>query len=126
MGCDAARWWASPCDAVVQIGSAYWLRVPVGNTHTDRCVPLHPQRKTLLDDWLLRRPEGLRSNLLFPDHGRPVNASRIVAAVRKTAERAGPGRVTPHQLRLALATQAINRACPWRPSPHSWDTSRCP
>ncbi|MEU4134426.1 hypothetical protein [Streptomyces wuyuanensis] len=60
-------------DAVVQIGSAYWLRVPVGKMHTDRYVPLHPQLKTLLDDWLLHRPEGLRSNLLFTDHGRPVN-----------------------------------------------------
>jgi integrase len=96
-------------DAVVQIGSAYWLRVPVGKMHTDRYVPLHPQLKTLLDDWLLHRPEGLRSDLLFTDHGRPVNASRIETAVRRAAERAGLGRVTPHQLRHTLATQAINR-----------------
>ncbi|WP_405649788.1 site-specific integrase [Streptomyces sp. NBC_00117] len=84
-------------------------RVPVGKMHTDRYVPLHPQLKTLLDDWLLHRPEGLRSNLLFTDHGRPVNASRIEAAVRKAAQQAGLGRVTPHQLRHTLATQAINR-----------------
>ncbi len=96
-------------DAVVQIGSAYWLRVPVGKMHTDRYVPLHPQLKVMLDDWLLHRPEGLRSDLLFTDHGRPVNASRVEAAVRKAAERAGLGRVTPHQLRHTLATQAINR-----------------
>ncbi|MER6327607.1 tyrosine-type recombinase/integrase [Streptomyces coelicoflavus] len=96
-------------DAVVQIGSAYWLRVPVGKMHTDRYVPLHPQLKTLLDDWLLHRPESLRSNLLFTDRGRPVNASRIEAAVRKAAQQAGLGRVTPHQLRHTLATQAINR-----------------
>jgi hypothetical protein len=96
-------------DAVVQIGSAYWLRVPVGKMHTDRYVPLHPQLKTLLDDWLLHRPEGLCSNLLFSDPGRPVNASRIEAAVRKAAQQAGLGRVTPHQLRHTLATQAINR-----------------
>ena len=30
-------------DAVVQIGSAYWLRVPVGKLHNDRYIPLHPQ-----------------------------------------------------------------------------------
>lgn len=83
-------------DAVVQIGSAYWLRVPAGTMHTDRYVPLH-------------RPEGLRSNPLFTDHGRAVNASRIEAAVRKAGERAGLGRVTPRQLRHTLATQAINR-----------------
>ena len=33
-------------DAVVQIGSAYWLRVPVGKLHNDRYIPLHPQLKT--------------------------------------------------------------------------------
>ncbi|WP_405996208.1 tyrosine-type recombinase/integrase [Streptomyces sp. NBC_00986] len=91
-------------DAVVQIGSAY-LRVQVGKMHTDRYVPLHPQLKTLLDDWLLHRPECLRSTLF----GRPVNASRIEAAVRNAARQAGLGRVTPHQLRHTLATQAINR-----------------
>ncbi|MFI2207125.1 tyrosine-type recombinase/integrase [Streptomyces sp. NPDC020192] len=32
-----------------------------------------------------------------------------MAAVRKAAQRAGLGRVTPHQLRHTLATQAINR-----------------
>jgi hypothetical protein len=42
-------------DAVVQIGSAYSLRVPVGKLHSDRYVPLHPQLKALLDDWLARR-----------------------------------------------------------------------
>ncbi|MEU9455813.1 site-specific integrase [Streptomyces sp. NPDC048277] len=61
-------------DAVVQIGSAYWLRVPVGKMHTGRYIPLHPQLKTLLDDWLLQQPEGLRSSLLFTDHGRPGEA----------------------------------------------------
>jgi hypothetical protein len=77
--------------------------------HTDRYVSLHPQLKAMLDDWLMRRLEGLRSKLLFTDHGRPVNASRIEQAVRRAAEQAGLGRVTPHQLRHTLATQAINR-----------------
>jgi site-specific recombinase XerD len=29
-------------DAVVQIGSAFWLRIPVGKLHNDRYIPLHP------------------------------------------------------------------------------------
>jgi len=29
-------------DAVVQIGSAYWLRVPVGKLHNDRYIPCTP------------------------------------------------------------------------------------
>jgi integrase len=35
-------------DAVIQIGSAYWLRVPIGKLHNDRYIPLHPQLKALL------------------------------------------------------------------------------
>jgi integrase len=96
-------------DAVVQIGSAYWLRVPLGKLHDDRYIPLHPQLKELLDDWLAARPEGLRSSLMFTDHGRPITHIRIDSALSRVAERAGIGHVTPHQLRHTLATQAINR-----------------
>ncbi|MGH2372111.1 MAG: tyrosine-type recombinase/integrase [bacterium] len=96
-------------DAVVQIGSAYWLRIPVGKLHTDRYIPLHPQLKALFDQWLARRPEGLRSNLLFVERGRHIGVSRVDHALRKVAAVAGIGHVTPHQLRHTLATQAINR-----------------
>ena len=60
-------------DAVVQIGSAYWLRVPLGKLHTDRYIPLHSDLKAMLDDWIAQRPTGLRSNRLFLGRGRPVN-----------------------------------------------------
>jgi hypothetical protein len=94
---------------VVQIGASYWLRVPVGKLHTDRYIPLHPQLKALLDDWLARRADGLRSNLMFVERGRQVSESRVDHAVAKVASAAGIGRVSPHQLRHTLATQAINR-----------------
>ncbi len=96
-------------DAIVQIGSAYWLRVPVGKLHNDRYIPLHPQLKELLDHWLERRPDGLRSDLMFVEHGRRIAESRVDRAVAKVAEAAGIGHVSPHQLRHTLATQAINR-----------------
>jgi hypothetical protein len=96
-------------DAVVQIGSAYWLRIPLGKLHNDRYIPLHPQLKALLDEWIARRPRGLRSRLLFVDQGRPITTVRIDAALRKVAAAAGIGHVTAHQLRHTLATQAINR-----------------
>ena len=96
-------------DAVVQIGSAYWLRIPVGKLHNDRYVPLHPHLKELLNDWINRRPEGLRSNLLFVDRGRSLTAFRVDQALRRVAAEAGIGHVTAHQLRHTLATQAINR-----------------
>jgi integrase len=96
-------------DAVVQIGSSYWLRVPVGKLHTDRYIPLHPQLKALIDDWVARRPESLRSDLLFVERGRPIGTSRVDHALRKVSAAADIGPVTPHQLRHTLATQAINR-----------------
>ncbi|CAN5832390.1 hypothetical protein BH23ACT1_BH23ACT1_07560 [soil metagenome] len=96
-------------DAVVQIGSAYWLRVPVGKLHSDRYIPLHPQLKALLDGWLADRAEGLRSELLFVERGRPISTNRVDHALAKVAAAAGIGHVAPHQLRHTLATQAINR-----------------
>ena len=96
-------------DAVVQIGSAFWLRTPVGKLHNDRYIPLHPAAKELLDDWLEQRPDTLRSDLMFCDRGRPVPPQRVDRAVQRAAHAAGIGHVHPHQLRHTLATQAINR-----------------
>ncbi|MGZ6869491.1 MAG: tyrosine-type recombinase/integrase [Frankiaceae bacterium] len=96
-------------DALVQIGANFWLRLPVGKLHSDRYVPLHPQLKTLLDDWLADRPDRLRSQLLFTERGRRIASTRVDAAVHDCARRAGLPHTTPHQLRHTLATQAINR-----------------
>jgi integrase len=96
-------------DSVVQIGSSFWLRVPLGKLRNDRYIPLHPQLKALLDEWIDRRPPGLRSKYLFVERGRRISHTRVEAAVHKAAEQAGIGHVTPHQLRHTLATQAINR-----------------
>ena len=96
-------------DAVVQIGSAFWLRVPVGKLHNDRYIPLHPQLKELLDKWLAARSGDLRSNLMFVERGRRIATSRVDAAVAKVAKTAEIGHTSPHQLRHTLATQAINR-----------------
>jgi integrase/recombinase XerD len=97
-------------DAVVQIGSAYWLRIPIGKLHNDRYIPLHPQLKELLDEWITHhRPSGLRTNRLLLEHNRPISDHRITKALRHLADIAGIGTVTAHQLRHTLATQAINR-----------------
>ena len=98
---------ALTADAVVQIGSAYWLRIPIGKLHNDRYIPLHPQLKQLLDDWITHhRPTGLRTNRLLLEHNRPISSHRVTAALRRTADAAGIGYVTAHQLRHTLATQA--------------------
>jgi integrase/recombinase XerD len=97
-------------DAVVQIGSAFWLRIPVGKLHNDRYIPLHPQLKELLDDWIANhRPSGLRSERLLLERNRPVTSLRVASALRRLGGEAGIGHVTAHQLRHTLATQAINR-----------------
>jgi hypothetical protein len=38
-------------DAVMQIGAAPWLHVPVGKLREDRYLPLHPQLVALIDDY---------------------------------------------------------------------------
>jgi integrase/recombinase XerD len=97
-------------DAVVQIGSAFWLRIPVGKLHNDRYIPLHPQLKEMLDDWITsHRPTGLRSDRLLLERGRPVTSLRVASALDRLSQEAGIGHVTAHQLRHTLATQAINR-----------------
>jgi integrase len=96
-------------DSVVQIGAAYWLHVPLGKLRTDRYIPLHPQLKQLLDEWVACRPAGLRSPWLFTEYGRRIGENRVDRAVAKAAKAAGIGHVNPHRLRHTLATQAINR-----------------
>jgi integrase len=97
-------------DAIVQIGSAYWLRIPIGKMHNDRYIPLHPQLKDLLDDWITHhRPRNLRSNRLLIEHNRPITRHRVSTALHRLGDEAGIGHVTAHRLRHTLATQAINR-----------------
>lgn len=95
-------------DAIVTIGDAEWLHVPVGKLRTDRYIPLHPRVKTLLGQWLAQRGDQ-PGKLMFTQYGRPFPQTRVDTAVRRAATAAGIGHVTPHQLRHTLATQAINR-----------------
>lgn len=84
-------------DAVVQIGSAYCLRVPIGKLHKDRYIPLHPQLKPILDEWLVDRPPELRTNHVFMHRGRRISRAWVWKGLRRVARAAGIGRVTPHQ-----------------------------
>jgi len=96
-------------DSIVRTGDCFWLRVPLGKLHNDRYVPLHPEVKSLLDEWIAQRGDGLRTTDLFVIHGRRVGVGRVDAAVKRTAQAAGiQGSVSPHRLRHTLGTQAIN------------------
>lgn len=90
-----------------QIGSAFWLRIPVGKLHNDRYIPLQPQLKELLDDWVANhRPAGVRSDRLLIDRNRPATGYRVSQILHDQAVDAGIGHVTAHQLLHTLATQA--------------------
>jgi site-specific recombinase XerD len=96
-------------DAVVLIGAAPWLHVPVGKLREDRYLPLHPNLVTLIDDYRARYvPAGHR--LLLPrENGRPLDRHTVTRMINKAGSAAGLSHIHPHQLRHTLATQAINR-----------------
>ncbi len=97
-------------DSVIQLGSAYWLRVPVGKLHTDRYIPLHPVVKSLLDEWFAYTQPQHPWDYLFTDHGRRISPGRVDDVVCRVASASGiREKVSPHRLRHTLATQAINR-----------------
>jgi site-specific recombinase XerD len=108
-GLRAGELCALQADAVVRIGAAHWLRVPVGKLHNDRYLPLHPILVDLLDDWRATATADDDSGLLITDRGRPLDRHLVGRIVRRVGRAAGIGHVHPHSLRHTLATQAINR-----------------
>jgi integrase len=99
---------ALAADAVMIIGDAHWLRIPVGKLHHDRLIPLHPALVTQLDTWRAEvGPDD--SGLLITNHGRPLNRYSVNRIVKRVGQQAGIEGVHAHRLRHTLATQAINR-----------------
>ena len=96
-------------DAVVLIGAAHWLRIPLGKLRNDRYVPLHPELVTLLAAWTAVNLAHIRACCrLAADHRGPLNRYQIGRIVGRVGRSCGVS-VHPHQLRHTLATQAINR-----------------
>ncbi|BCQ06860.1 tyrosine recombinase XerC [Mycobacterium heckeshornense] len=109
-------------DSVVQIGAAYWLHVPLGKLRNDRYIPLHPQLKDLIDEWLAAQPVSLRSRYLagsVPRGGRHRSVSWCCAADQRGAGQRGRAAqpvsppsgilwcnpVRPHRLRHTYGTE---------------------
>jgi site-specific recombinase XerD len=96
-------------DAVVLIGAAHWLRIPLGKLRNDRYVPLHPELVTLLAAWTAANTDHIRAcRRLAADHRGPLDRYQIGRTVGRVGRSCGVS-VHPHQLRHTLATQAINR-----------------
>lgn len=97
-------------DCIVQIGSSYWLRVPLGKTHRDRYIPLHPEVKQVLDEWISHQHLKHPTDFLFTQYGQLISYNRVYKAVQNIAKAAGiRDKVSPHRLRHTIATLAINR-----------------
>ncbi len=100
-------------DCMVQIGENYWLRVPLGKMHNDRFIPLHPEVKQLLDEWISKNPPQKYYDFLFTRHGCRFGRSSVADAVERIGKKAGiEEHISPHRLRHTLATLAINRGMP--------------
>ncbi|MGZ4554014.1 MAG: tyrosine-type recombinase/integrase [Mycobacteriaceae bacterium] len=96
-------------DAVVLIGAAPWLHVPVGKLREDRYLPLHPQLLELIDTYRREHVPPEHPLLLPRENGRPADRYSVTRILNKVAAAAGLPHIHPHQLRHTLATQAINR-----------------
>jgi integrase len=100
-------------DCMVQIGENYWLRVPLGKMHNDRYIPLHPEVKELLDEWIAQSPPKEPYDFLFTWHGYRLGRGKVALAVERIGKVAGiKEHVAPHRLRHTLATLAVNRGMP--------------
>jgi hypothetical protein len=108
-GLRVGEYTALPADAVVQIGAAPWLHVPVGKLHTDRYLPLHPQLVTVIDEYRARHVPADHPLLLPRENGRALDRHTVTRLINRAGKAAGLSHIHPHQLRHTLATQAINR-----------------
>ena len=108
-GLRVGEFTALPADAVVQIGAAPWLHVPVGKLREDRYLPLHPQLVRLIEDYRAAHVPPEHPLLLPRENGRGLDRHAVTRILNNVAAAAGIGHIHPHQLRHTLATQAINR-----------------
>jgi hypothetical protein len=108
-GLRVGEYTALPADAVVQIGAAPWLHVPVGKLHDDRYLPLHPNLVTLIDDYRARHVPADHPLLIPRANGTALDRHAVTRMINRAGKAAGLPHIHPHQLRHTLATQAINR-----------------
>jgi integrase len=105
-------------DCVHEIpGHGAWLKVPLGKLDTERMVPLDDETLALIDRITATRSTGQPlphprtgrpTQFLFAHHGRRLSQTAVRKELARSAETAGIGHVTPHQLRHTYATALVN------------------
>jgi len=99
------------------LGHGSWLKVPLGKLDTERMVPLDDETVTLIDRITATRTPGRPlphprtgrpTQFLFTHHGRRLSQTGVRKELARSAETAGIGHVTPHQLRHTYATTLVN------------------
>jgi integrase len=103
-GLRVGEYTALRADAVVQIGAAPWLHVPVGKLREDRYLPLHPHLVELIDDYRRRYVADDNPLLLPRENGRALDRHAVTRHLNRAAAAAGIGHIHPHQ-----------SATPWPP-----------
>lgn len=105
-------------DCVHEIaGHGSWLKVPLGKLDTERMVPLDDETVELIDRIVATRTAGRSlphprtgrpTQFLFTHHGRRLSQTALRKELARSADAAGIGHVTPHQLRHTYATALVN------------------
>jgi site-specific recombinase XerD len=108
-GLRVGEYTALPADALVDIGGAPWLHVPVGKLGEDRFLPLHPHVVTVIQTYRTKHVCAQNPLLLPRENGRPLDRHSVTRMINRAANAVGLPHIHPHQLRHTLATQAINR-----------------
>jgi integrase len=94
-----------------------WLKVPLGKLDTERMVPLDDETVALVDRIAATRSPGRPlthprtgrpTQFLFTHHGRRLSQTGVRKELARSAQSAGIGHVTPHQLRHTYATALVN------------------
>jgi integrase len=98
-------------------GNGAWLKVPLGKLDTERMVPLDPETVALIDTITEIRSPGRAlphpryhrpAQFLFTHHGRRLSQNAVRDELDHSAEIAGLGHLTSHQLRHTYATVLVN------------------
>ena len=87
-GLRVSEYTGLPADAVVQIGAAPWLHVPVGKLGEDRYLPLHPHLVTLIDEYRAAFVDTANPLLLPNERGGPMDRHSVTRMINRAGRAA--------------------------------------